>query len=82
MTHGEQYAETSFEVDLNGDGFQRASGLPFGCARTIPKQLLPAPSVNGNAKLRRAFGMRRHHHGQRLCERDSGNRAPIAWMLP
>ena len=48
MTHGKQYAETSFEVDLNGTD-SRAHLVSRSVARDDSKQLFLS-KVNGNAK--------------------------------
>lgn len=48
MTHGEQYAETSFDVDLNGEG-SSANVISRAVARDNSRQLFLA-RINGNNK--------------------------------
>lgn len=48
LTHGNQYAETSFEVDLNGDG-SSANLISRSVAKENSKQLFLS-KINGNSK--------------------------------
>lgn len=72
MTHGTQYAETEFKVELDGEGCRHGRGEPEAVARDESK---PAVRVayKRQRQVQRPLGVRRDHHGQRLSARGAGD---------